>query len=439
MAGMRTMMNPMKRKMMMSEDLSDKTCLVVAHGLFAELAVKLAQSFNKTYLYIPWQDAFPVIQKGMLGEGLEGITKVDDVFGPHFDSIDLFVFPDLYHAELQLQLETMGKRVWGCRRGEELELYRGLCKEAMTARGLPVHGWKALKGIDALRSHLQTTPAQHVKLDKYRGMFETFFAKNYDLISPKLDELQQLFGPFSNEMEFICEDDLPDCVEVGLDCYTVDGQFPTATLAGIEVKDLGYIGQFRQWDDLPKEVTGWFEGMSDLFKSYGYRGFLSNELRIGKSRVPYMIDCCARAACPPSELYQEFYTNFADIIWQGAGGKLIDPEPVSAWGVEIIMSSDWAEKHWQAIDFPEALRHRVKLFNSVRVEGKLHIAPQEEEISQIGAILGWGETLESALKMVDETAEEIAGYGVTIPRGSLDEAEKRIEQLDKTGIKLFAP
>ena len=284
----------------MSEDLATKSALVVAHGLFSELAVKLAQSFGKVYLFLPWADAYPTINKGLLGYGLEGVNKVDEVWGPHFASIDLFVFPDLYNPELQLYLEGLGKRVWGGRRGEQLELYREVCKEAMAKVGLPVHPWKLIRGMTALRSHLQAHQNQHVKLDKFRGMFETFKAESYALVEPKLAEIEHLLGPFAEVLEFVVEEDLPDCVEIGLDCYTVDGMFPSRTLAGIEVKDLGYIGILREWQQIPEPLRAWFEKMAPYLERYGYRGFISNELRVTKDKVAYMIDCCARAASPPN-------------------------------------------------------------------------------------------------------------------------------------------
>lgn len=421
----------------MPADYKDKSCLVVAHGLFAELAVRLARDFGHTYLYVPWQDTYPTINKGLLGYGLEGIEKVDDVFGGHFEGVDLFVFPDLYHADLQLYLESLGKRVWGSRRGEELELYRGLCKEAMDKVGLPVHPWKSVRGMTALRAHLKAHDNQHVKLDKYRGMFETFKSEKYDLIAPKLDEIQSLMGPFAEELDFVVEDDLPDCVEVGLDCYTVDGEFPGATLAGIEVKDLGYVSQFKAWDRIPEQVRGWFETMEPYFKQYGYRGFLSNELRIGRDKVPYMIDCCARAACPPNELYQEFYTNLAQIVYEGAGGVLVDPEPAGKWGVEIILKSEWAEKHWQPVEIPEEVRSFVKLFNPVKVDGRYHVAPQEDELCEVGAVIGYGDTLEAALEMVDRVGEQVSGYGLKAEHGSLDTAVEQMQQLTEFGIPLF--
>ena len=156
--------------------LGNKTALVVCSGLFVSIAERLGRDFKKVYLYVPYAGNFPTMSKGMLGHGLENVERVDGIFGPHFDSVDLFVFVDLGHAALQIHLEKLGKRVWGPRNAEEQEIYRELCKEKMEELGLPVQPWKIVKGVTELREHLGANENQLVKIDKWRGVTETFFA-----------------------------------------------------------------------------------------------------------------------------------------------------------------------------------------------------------------------------------------------------------------------
>jgi hypothetical protein len=367
----------------------------------------------------------------MLAHGLEGIEKVDSIFGEHFDEVDIFVFTDIYFSDEQTYLESIGKRVWGSRRGEELELYREVCKAAMAEAGLPVAPWRKVKGIPALREHLKANGDQHVKIDRWRGMFETFHAATYELVEGKLNELQHDMGPFADSWEFIVEDDLPDRVEAGIDSYCIDGEFPSHSLIGIEVKDLGYVGKFVPWAEIPEPLRRWNERMSPVLREYGYRGFLSTEVRIGKDKVPHMIDCCARAGSPPNELYQNFYANLAEIVWDGADGQMVNPESVGKWGVEVIVESDFAEEHWLPVDVPDEIRANVKLFNAVKVDGRYWIAPQDEKMSQIGAIVGYGDTLEAAMQMVDKVAEKLSAFRLKVPRGSLEQAQKQFEELEK--------
>ena len=96
-------------------NLANVKCLVVDNGLFVDLAVRLARDFGKVWYYTPWEQSFPLMNHGRIGEGLEEIERVRSVFGKHFNDVDLFVFPDIFHADLQDYLVGQGKRVWGGR------------------------------------------------------------------------------------------------------------------------------------------------------------------------------------------------------------------------------------------------------------------------------------------------------------------------------------
>lgn len=416
---------------------SDKTVMVVSNPLFVSLAERLARDFKRVLLFVPFSGSFPNMNIGRVGYGLPGVELVDGVFGKHFDSVDLFVFPDLYNGALQVQLEQMGKRVWGARNGEEIEIYRELCKELMEEEGLPVQPWRVLKGMKALRAHLTKHQKQHVKIDRWRGVTESFFSPSLDIVAPKLDEIAHSLGAFQEVIEFIVEDDLPDRVEAGIDCYCIDGMYPTETLAGIEVKDLGYVGQMVKWSDIPEPLRRWNETMAPHFATYGYRGFLSNEIRIGKDKVPYMIDATCRAPCPPSELWQELYTNLAEILWKGADGVCVDPVAAGKWGVEVILKSAWAEANWQPVRYPEKYARQIKLFNSAMVDGVRYVIPQGDDMTEIGAVVGWGDTLEEAVEMAKEAGEAIEGYGIKCGMGPIEKANEQMAELQKLGVSPF--
>ena len=421
----------------MAIDLKDKVALIKCGPLFVSLAERLARDFKKVYLKVPYAGSFPTWAQMNVGLGLENVELVREIWGPHFDEVDLFIFPDLGNAQLQCQLEKMGKRVWGCRNAEELENYRETCKEMMEERGLPVQPWKIVKGVTALRDHLKTHADQHVKIDLYRGVTETFFSPKYEISEPKIDAIAHTLGPGKEELEFIVEDDLPDRVEVGLDTYCIDGAFPKATLFGIEVKDLGYVGKMVEWDKIPEPLRRWNEVIAPLLTEYGCRGSLSNEIRIGEDKVPYMVDATMRAPSPPSELWQELFTNLSEIIWYGAEGILVEPKPAGKWGVEVIISSHWAEEQWQTVKYPDKYANQIKLYNSVLIDGQRSVLSFHEDMTEIGAVVGWGDTMEEAINHAREAGESIEGYGVKFSIGPIDQAQKQIEELEAMGISPF--
>src|ERR1035437_6230905 len=104
-------------------DLKTKVATVYDYGLFVELAIKLAPSFKKLNYFVPWKSSFPKSDLAIIGDGIEGVTRVENFFDIK-EETDIFIFPDVYDGDLQLDLESQGYLVWGCRKGEEMELDR---------------------------------------------------------------------------------------------------------------------------------------------------------------------------------------------------------------------------------------------------------------------------------------------------------------------------
>jgi hypothetical protein len=179
--------------------------------------------------------------------------------------------------------------------------------------------------------------------------------------------------------------------------------------------------------------------MGTTLGKYNYRGWVSTEIRIGKDLEPYMIDATCRSPSPPSELLQEFYSNFSEIIWGGAQGAVVDPVPAAEYGVQVLLKSAWAEKNWQPVEYPEEFAPQIKLFNAVDIDGKHFVVPQDEELQEIGAVIGWGKTPEAAVAHMQEAADSIQGFGIQIPMGSIDKAKEQMEELADYGIDVFSP
>ena len=185
-------------------DLSDKTVAVIDNGLFAELAAVLAPSFGRTLYCSTWKTAFPRSNAAAIGKGLEGVQRIESIW-PFIDQIDLFVFPDILNGDYQLYLRNLGKRVWGSGSAEELELSRAHAKRWMRDAGLPVGPYKVIKGITELKRHLQSNENRFVKISRYRGEMETFFAPNYWLVEPRIAELEHALGIEKDFAEFVVE------------------------------------------------------------------------------------------------------------------------------------------------------------------------------------------------------------------------------------------
>ena len=419
------------------KQISEAVCCVIDDGMFMSFAQKLGESFKEVLYWTPWEKPYPKMNDRLIGYGMDNITRVNS-FWEHFDEIDIFVFPCVYFGDLQEHIESLGKRVWGSRRGEEMELYRDWMKAHMKKLGLPVGKYEVVTGMDALREYLKKHDDVYVKINLDRGQFESFHSKNYKTIDCKLNEIEHNLGPFESITDFIVEESLPDKVEIGADLYTIDGKYPSKCLAGIEIKDTCYIGEFRDYKDFPKEVTSFNDAISDTFKGYGYRGAFSTEIRVGKDKVPYMIDMTCRLPSPCNELYQEMYTNLAEIVWYGSEGKLIDPIPAAKWGVQALIYSSWSTENYLPIDIPDDVRKYVKLLNAVKIKNQYFIVPQGNPTDCIGSVIGMGKTLDEAFEQAKDIASKISAYDIDIKIGSIEKAYEEMEKLRTFGIKLFS-
>jgi hypothetical protein len=410
-------------------DYKDKTVLVFDQGLFVEWAVLLSRSFGRVYYYMPWEGAFPKSNGLLVGEGLSNVIRLRE-FWSLLDEIDLFIFPDVYHGTLQLHLESLGKRVWGCRIAEALELDRAGSKEFCRELGIPIGPFATIKGIDALREYLQEHDDVYVKVSTTRGDMESFHANNYKLIEPRIDELEHNLGAKKKVMNFIVEQAIDPAVETGTDGFCIDGQFPDNSMFGVEIKDRGYVLQTSTYNKLPSQIRSVNDKLRQAFANTHFRGFWSSEVRI-KDGIGYLIDPSPRAGSPPSELYQNLITNWPDIFWNGAEGALVEPELTASFGAELLIISEWADKNWQAISFPPELRDNVKLRNCCIIEGQYYCVPQAVGCPEIGAVIATGNSLEDAIERCKEIAEQVEGHYITTYPEALDTAAEELGKLEE--------
>lgn len=417
-------------------DLKTKTVMIVDNGLFTEFARVISRGFKKAYYYMPWASAFVHSRNLTVGVGFPELERVRAPLALE-GVVDLWVFLDIFHADLQEHLVKSGARVWGARWGEELELYRWETKQVLRRIGLPTLPAKHIIGMKALRSHLQTHKDKWIKNSFNNGGRadqETWHHENYDLSEPRLDQLEYDLGALKHVYEFIVEDSYPDSVEIGYDGWSVDGLFPSVAMTAYEVKGVGMIGTLKRYEQFPKPVRDVNEKLAPELKGYGYRGFLCTEIRYGKEKKPYLIDPCARLGSPSNELLQCLIGNWPEIIWQGAGGVRATPRPLFKYGAVAMAYSEQSAQSWQALHYPESIEQYVKMRNPTIIQGQRYAVPQGQP-QNIAGIVGVGNTLESAIQMMVGNAKQVKGDRVTIELGSIDKALDVIEQGRKYGIQ----
>jgi predicted RNase H-like HicB family nuclease len=409
-------------------NLKSRTALIWDNGIFTAMAETLAKDFGRVLYYVPWTSGMPKSNARLIGSGIEGVERVDSPWA-FYDDIDVWIFPDVYEGDLQDFLVAQGKRVWGCRSGAELEIDRPTSKDVSKKLGIDIGPYKVINGLAALRKYLKANNDQWVKISGTRGDMETFGAKDYPKVEVRLDELDHNLGAYTKIMEFTVEQDIPDAVETGYDGYTIDGQFPKAAMTGVEVKDEAYLMKTVRWSELPEQVRSVNEKLAPALKKYGYRGFISTEVRCTKDGKAYLIDPCCRAGSPPNELYQLLMTNMAEAIWYGSEGIVIEPEFKAKWGAEVLLISDWADQNWMHVSFPEDVRDNVKLRNFCVIEGEYYVIPQWTGCAEIGAVVALGNTPDEAIAECKRICELVEGHLLDKPIDALDIAREQLEQV----------
>jgi hypothetical protein len=418
------------------ENLSTKSICIYDLGSFTALAETLAEKFGMVYLYTPGaEQELPKRNHSKIGTGIKNVEKVE-YWTDVFEDVDVWAFPDCGSGPVQLFLERLGKRVWGSRMGEMLELDREWSKARMKELGISVAPYKVIEGMSALRRHLKTHEKQWVKESRWRGDAESYHARDYDIILPRLNKRERELGPDAETHKFIVEEGIDPAVELALDGYSVDGEYSQNCMCGLEIKSTSYLGHMTKAADMVPSLVKINECLAPLLKKMHYRNNLAIEARITKDGTAWAIDPSTRCGSPPSELQLMMYTNLADIIWEGSGGVLVDPILKAEWGAELMIHSRWAEDEWQPIHVPPKYRENVKIKHLCYIDGIPHFVPGPVPTAGVGAVVAVGSTMEEAIENVKEAAKHVDGIDLDLDPEAISKAKCAIEKLEEFGIVL---
>lgn len=418
---------------MPNPDPAGQTVCFIDNGLFVDFARVIGAQCKKAYYWTPWQSAFPSSNSLLPGDGFDELERVIWLWDA-IEKSDLVIVMDVYFGDLTAFLRKRGIPVWGGGPAEWIELNRWKFKRTLKERNMPVAHSELVIGVEALRKYLQRHENVWVKVSLTRGDAETFHSPNYEVIEPRIDELEYRLGAKKSLMQFVVENSIDDAVELGYDGWSVDGKWPVRSFSGLERKDVSFIGRVVEYRELPEFMRQANEKISDIFAQNQYRGWYSSELRLKKNGDAYLIDPCARLPSPPNEIEQEIFSNWAQIVSEGAAGRLAEPKTVSLYGVAAMLHSSWANSNWLPLRFPSSISRWVKLRNHCRIDGIDYFVPQPgASLPEIGAVIGLGETLEGALEHLAENAGQLSAYNLETKLTDIPSALREIEQYEDWG------
>jgi hypothetical protein len=406
------------------------TVAIADLGLVCSLAETFAPQFKKVVYTSPgyaspYQRRAPV----MIGEGLPGVTRVNDL--DDIEDADLYVFPDVTQGKTQLKLAQAGKRVWGARMAEQLELQREGAKQLLSRAGVPIGPYTVVTGTDALIAHLKPLKDKWIKTDTYRGDMESWHYVDWRISEEKLLDVAHTFGPATrNDTRFIIEDAINDSVEVAIDTFSVDGAYPRMAACGIEIKGTAYLAHVMRWQSIPQQLRDIYASVAPMLKAYRCRQMVAFETRIDKAGKAWVVDPCIRFGSPPSESMQAAITNLPQVMAEGSEGRLVEPEYAGRWIAQVVLTTPRAEDHQIAVRYPDSIARFVKLRQYGMVKGIRYCFPGDVKTPTIGSAIGIGDTAQAAIAMCTKHAKMVQADSIEYDDHALTEALEKAKQLE---------
>lgn len=413
------------------KSVSDVTCCVVDSGLFLPMALRLSEEYKRVLYWSPDQRAFPSVKQACIGDGFDSIERVRD-FWPMFDEVDLWVFPDVGQSSLQEFLVSRGKAVWGSRGGDILELSRERFMKVLAQTGLDVPDYEVMNGWTNLRTYLRDKEDVYIKISRYRGDMETTHWRSWREDEGWLNWLAVNFGSFKEMIRFLVFASIETDLEIGGDTYSIDGQWPDLMLNGIEAKDKSYFSAVTKRQDMPEQIQAVMEAFSPILAPYSYRNQWSMEVRV-KDEKAYFIDATCRGGMPSSGSQQLLWSNFPEIVWAGANGEMVQPEPAAKFSVECMITSKTGKDLWDDVEVDPELIPWVRLSSCAYVDGRYCFPPDEFHEGELGWLVALADT-------PTETVERVKALADLLPDGldanveMLTAVIKEIEQAEKHDI-----
>lgn len=413
------------------KEISDVTALVIDSGLFLPFARRMAEDCKRVIFFNPDRNSFPSLKKGAIGDGFENLEHTLD-FWPLLKDIDLVCFPDIGQSGLQLHLESVGKAVWGSRTGDRLELNRELFLNVLKDVGLDVPQYTVVVGLDNLRAHLWDREDQYIKVSRWRGDMETTHWRNRAMDSGWLDWMAVNLGAVKEHVRFLVFPAIETTLEIGGDTYCIDGDCPSVMLNGLEHKDTTYFAAVTKLEEMPEQIKAVIDAFGPIVKPFRYRNQWSMEVRVKDDRA-YFIDDTRRGGMPSSASQQLLWKNFAQIVWAGANGELVEPEAAAKFSIECMVTSKTGKDCWDTVELPKSIERNVRFSNCAFVDGCYAFPPDEFHSGDLGWLCAIGDSPRETLDKSKELADQLPD-GLDANLENLTGLLKEIETGEEQGI-----
>ncbi len=405
-------------------------------GLYVEIAEALSDNGkNKVFYHTSWASAFPSWVNYAPGLNFEHLQKEKWLY--KMEEVDCIVFPDVHSGDLCYFARKLfpKKSIFGNGKGEILEANRLGLKKILEKLNLPVQHYEHIVGMPKLKEYIKKNPDKFIKTDIFRseerGM-NSFHAKNFDTSEEIFKQISYAFGPFDEIVDFIVEDRIPTDVEVGIDgFYSAGIGYGENMFVGYEHNKACYLGKLTPYKDIPiplKETLDKFKPVLDMLD---YRGAISTEEKIVDKIKHYFLDICARFLSP-SEVMYSLCKNYPQMIMDIGSNKPFKIDIPWKYVACSPIDSTHAENHYVRTLVDTKDRKNIK-FKTVGCVGKAYYAIPGNET--VAVAIGYGNTIDEAIKMSIHYSEKVSGYGVSnLVVRDFEEIKSKIMKGKKVGI-----
>lgn len=408
------------------------TFLVFDCGLYCNLASALSNNGNNRVLYYtPFGSRYPRYEEYAPGDNFELLEKAKYPFD-YIDKADVIVNFDCSNQDLinDLRLKYPEKSIFGSGLGARLEDDRVEFKKWLKLLDLPIVPYKVVKGMTALRNYLKTHPKQMIKLNIFRGDFESLRADTFEAVEQILKDREPKLGMISESMEFVVEDIIESKAEIGFDGFFNGGEYLPFAFGYECAKNL-YIGKVGE--DVPEPLMETLDAFQPLYTKMNYRGAISTEELIVSKDLHYFIDPCQRVALPLGVLYSRFITNWAEVVYEIGKGNMVDIKCDHKYVGAFALSTRNAKDYFARVDIKKGHQDEFRFMAACQDENKNYYAVKGcEEV--VVAVAG-GETVDEVVDKLKASAGNVSAFGLeTDEIKGIDDVKEKIAEGKKVGI-----
>jgi hypothetical protein len=415
--------------------ISEVTALVCDHGRFVHVARCLGQQMAKVYYTSPEERDNPLIREASVGEGFPEIERVKSAWEVK-DECDVVVFPDIGFECMQRELRYQGIPVWGPGDASYLESHKGIFLDALKETDLPVAPHVVIKGLTNLMIHLKEEEDKYIKIDTFRGDWETMHWTCWEEMEGELDSYAVRFGPLKDQITFYVFDSIESEVEDGIDACRVGGQWPETVLHGMECKDKAFIGTMTEFAEIAEEVRRVNEVFGPILDRMTQGGAMkfSTEVRITEDKQSFFIDPTCRFGSPPSQGECLLIKNLPEIIYRGAMGQLVEPETEDDFVVQAFLSVCGDRDEWKSLSLDHELDDAIKGGFCCQVDDRLCLMPMTEyHTSEVGYLVATGKTMKAAIEKLRDLKDKLP-CSLKCEFNSLADVLKEIQEAEKADM-----